>query len=65
MFALRDLEKAIDKKWASVLEKLEAMRDALVNRNALLCNVTVDAPNWDVFKPQLGSFLSGAAGKGR
>jgi Zn-dependent M16 (insulinase) family peptidase len=63
LFALRDLEKAIDKKWASVLEKLEAMRDALVNRNALLCNVTVDASNWDVFKPQLDSFLSALPAK--
>ncbi len=63
LFALRDLEKAIDKKWASVLEKLEAMREALVNRNALLCNVTVDASNWDMFKPQLGSFLSALPAK--
>jgi len=58
LFALRDLEKAIDKKWASVLEKLEKMRDALVNRNVMLCNVTVDASNWDAFKPQLDSFLT-------
>jgi presequence protease len=63
LFALRDLEKAIDKKWASVLEKLEAMRDALVNRKALLCNVTVDASNWDMFKPQLDSFLSALPAK--
>jgi Zn-dependent M16 (insulinase) family peptidase len=58
LFALRDLEKAIDKKWPSVLEKLEAMRAALVNRAMLLFNVTLDAANWNVFKPQLDSFLS-------
>ncbi|MGZ9164793.1 MAG: insulinase family protein [Anaerolineales bacterium] len=58
LFALRDLEKAIDKKWSSVLEKLEAMREALINRKALLCNVTVDSANWDTFKPQLDSFFS-------
>jgi len=61
LFALRDLEKAIDKKWPSVLEKLEIMRQALVNRSTLLCNVTVDAPIWDRFKPQLDSFLSALA----
>jgi presequence protease len=61
LFALRDLEKAIDKKWPSVLEKLETMRRALVNRSTLLCNVTVDAANWDRFKPQLDSFLSALA----
>ncbi len=58
LFALRELEKAIDKKWSSVLERLEAMRDALVNRNAMLCNVTIDAANWNAFKPQLDSFLA-------
>ncbi len=58
LFALRDLEKAIDKKWSSVLEKLETIREALVNRSTLLCNVTVDAANWNIFKPQLDSFLS-------
>ncbi|NUQ86594.1 MAG: insulinase family protein, partial [Anaerolineales bacterium] len=58
LFALRELEKAIDKKWSSVLEKMEAMRDALVNRRALLVNVTVDSTNWNAFKPQLNVFLN-------
>ena len=58
LLALRDLEKAIDKKWPSVLEKLEAMRAALVNRKTLLVNVTVDSANWNIFKPQLDAFLS-------
>jgi Zn-dependent M16 (insulinase) family peptidase len=58
LFALRDLEKAIDKKWPSVLERLEAMRAALVNRKTLLVNVTVDDTNWNTFKPQLDAFLS-------
>jgi len=58
LIALRDLEKAIDKKWSSVLEKLEAMRAALVNRKTLLANITVDSANWNIFKPQLDAFLS-------
>jgi hypothetical protein len=58
LLALRDLEKAIDKKWHSVLEKLEAMSAALVNRKTLLVNVTVDSANWNIFKPQLDAFLS-------
>jgi hypothetical protein len=61
--ALRDLATEIDKKWKSVLKKLEAMREALINRNALLCNVTVDAANWDMFKPQLDVFLSALPSK--
>lgn len=58
LFALRNLETAIDKKWSSVLKKLEAIRIALINRNTVICNVTVDAANWNVFKPQLDAFLS-------
>jgi len=58
LLALRDLEMTIDRKWPSVLEKLEAMRAALVNRKTLLGNVTLDAANWSTFKPQLDSFLS-------
>ncbi|HXF86494.1 MAG TPA: insulinase family protein [Anaerolineales bacterium] len=58
LFALRDLAKEIDRKWSSVLEKLEAMRAALVNRNAMLCNVTLDAGNWSTFRSQLNDFLS-------
>jgi len=58
LFALRDLSKAIDKKWDTVLQKLKTMRDALINRKAMLVNITVDAENWNTFKPQLESFLS-------
>ena len=63
LFALRELEKAIDKKWTTVLEKLVRMQEALVNRKALLVNVTLDAANWDAFKPQLDKFLGALPGK--
>jgi Zn-dependent M16 (insulinase) family peptidase len=33
------------------------MRVALVNQKTLLVNVTVDADNWNIVKPQLDSFL--------
>jgi presequence protease len=58
LFALRELATEVDKKWKSVLKKLEAIREALINRNVLLCNVTIDSPNWNIFKPQLDAFLS-------
>jgi hypothetical protein len=58
LFALRELATDLDKRWKSVLKRLEAMREALINRNALLCNVTLDAANWASFRPQLESFLS-------
>ncbi|HXD09685.1 MAG TPA: insulinase family protein, partial [Anaerolineales bacterium] len=58
LFALRELANDIDKKWKSVLKKLEQMRELLLNRKALICNVTLDAENWKTFQPQLESFLA-------
>jgi Zn-dependent M16 (insulinase) family peptidase len=58
LFALRELANDIDKKWKSVLKKLEAIRDLLINRKALICNVTLDSENFAYFKPQLESFLA-------
>jgi Zn-dependent M16 (insulinase) family peptidase len=63
LFALRELSTEIDKKWKSVLQKLEMIREALISRNALLVNVTVDATNWNTIKPQLESFLSSLPSK--
>jgi Zn-dependent M16 (insulinase) family peptidase len=58
LFALRELAADIDKRWKSVLKKFEAMRQALIDRSTLLCNVTLDASNWEMFQPQLETFLS-------
>jgi len=58
LFALRALASDIDKSWKSVLNRLEGIREALINRAVLLCNVTVDSANWKVFQPQAESFLS-------
>ncbi|HSG43796.1 MAG TPA: insulinase family protein, partial [Anaerolineales bacterium] len=58
LFALRELEKDIEEKWHVVLERLETMSDTLVNKNSMLCNVTLDAENWNTVKPHLDSFLA-------
>lgn len=63
LFALRELASDVDKKWKTVLKKLEAIRDALINRNTLICNVTLDSNNWNLFKPQLDSFLAALPAK--
>jgi hypothetical protein len=57
LFALRELADEIDKKWKLVLKKFETIREALINRNALVVNVTVDNINWAKFQPQLDAFL--------
>ncbi len=58
LFALRELANDIDKKWKSVLKRFEKIRDLLINRNALICNVTLDSESWKTFKPQFESFLA-------
>lgn len=58
LFFLRGLAETIERDWPSVLEKLEALRRLLVNRSAMIANVTLDAANWKAFQPQLESFLA-------
>jgi Zn-dependent M16 (insulinase) family peptidase len=58
LFALRELASDIDRRWKSVQKKLEAIREALINRGALVVNVTVDEANWKAFQPQLDEFLA-------
>jgi Zn-dependent M16 (insulinase) family peptidase len=57
LFLVRRLAQEMEKDWPAVLGKLEAIRQILVNRQAMLCNVTLDATNWDKFLPELGDFL--------
>ncbi|MBN1878058.1 MAG: insulinase family protein [Anaerolineae bacterium] len=58
LFFLRDLIKQTEQNWPDVLQKLEMTRNILVNRNALLCNVTLDAVNWTEVQPKLRDFLA-------
>ena len=55
---LRDLAKAVDDGWPGVLAKLEEVRRILVNRNALLVNLTVDEKNRPRVYSQAGEFLA-------
>ncbi|MBN1146653.1 MAG: insulinase family protein [Anaerolineales bacterium] len=57
LFFLRELATAIDQDWQGVLEKLEATRHVLLNRESMLCNITLDAENYARFHPQLSAFL--------
>jgi Zn-dependent M16 (insulinase) family peptidase len=57
LFFLRKLAERVETDWQGVLADLEAMRQALVNRSSLVCNVTVDALGWQRFQPDLGAFL--------
>lgn len=55
LFFLRELA---EKDWPFILEKLETVRRLLLNRAAMIVNVTLDEANWKTFSPQLASFLA-------
>ena len=58
LFFLRQLVEEIDRDWNAVLEKLERIRQILLNRSAMIFNVTLDAANWAAFRPQLADFIA-------
>ncbi len=63
LFFLRSLAETIEKDWGTVLAKLENLRKSLVNRAAMIVNVTLDAANFSTFEPQLAAFLASLPGQ--
>jgi Zn-dependent M16 (insulinase) family peptidase len=57
LFFIRSLSKAVDENWPRVLAELEEMRQILLNRSALLFNITLDEKGWSQFQPQVSEFL--------
>jgi presequence protease len=57
LFFLRNLVQQIETDWDSVKAALERIRHLLIDRDAMLCNITTDARNWRAFEPQLRAFL--------
>ena len=61
LFFLRELANTVDEDWPSVLAKLEAIQKILINRNGMVCDVTLDAANWAEFEPNLKRFVDSFA----
>jgi Zn-dependent M16 (insulinase) family peptidase len=57
LFFIRSLSKSVEEDWPRVLAELEEMRQTLLNRNALLFNITLDEKGWSQFQPQVREFL--------
>jgi Zn-dependent M16 (insulinase) family peptidase len=57
LFFLRELVERIEKDWPKVLSDLEEVRRILVNRRAMLLNVTLDEEGWSRFEPHVHEFL--------
>jgi presequence protease len=58
LFFLRELAERVERDWPAVAATLERIRRTLVNRAAMICNVTADAANTSRFMPELGSLLN-------
>lgn len=57
LFFVRQLAERVEKDWQSVLKDLLAIRDALINQNSAVVNVTMNAESWAQFHPQLADFV--------
>jgi Zn-dependent M16 (insulinase) family peptidase len=57
LFFLRQLAGEIDRDFAGVVKKLEAIRDSVVNRAGMIANVTTDRASWGAFRPKLEGFF--------
>jgi Zn-dependent M16 (insulinase) family peptidase len=58
LFFLRRLAEQIESDWPNVLKDLRTIRETLLNRNSMLCNVTLDGDGWREVRPRLDSFLA-------
>jgi len=54
---LRELSARIDTEWESISAELKAARNAVVQQNALVLNVTTSAGDFSAVKPNLVSFI--------
>ncbi|HZU86757.1 MAG TPA: peptidase M16, partial [Anaerolineaceae bacterium] len=58
LFFLRHLLEQIENDWPALEAILHGIRDRLVNRNAALVNVTVDAASFEKVRPALADLLA-------
>ena len=58
LFFMRDLVDRLDDDWDAISAALHHIRETLVNRQALVVNVTAERDVWQGFEAQLDQFLS-------
>ena len=58
LFFLRDLLKRVDQDWPAVQTVFESMRAALFSLPNALCNITIDAHNWQSIHSEISQFLA-------
>jgi Zn-dependent M16 (insulinase) family peptidase len=58
LFFLRELADQVETDWDRVVAALERIRQMLVDRTAMLANVTTEPAYWAALQPQLADFLA-------
>lgn len=58
LFFLRDLVGKIDADWPAVRASLEQVRQSLISRDAMVCNVTLGGDDWAQAGPLVRDFLA-------
>jgi Zn-dependent M16 (insulinase) family peptidase len=58
LFFLRQLAQDVEDDWPAVLDRLEQVRQMLLNRSGVLCNVTLAGDDWAGLETKLRNFLS-------
>ncbi len=58
LFFLNQLLEEIESNWAGVLGHLEEVREALIQRESMFVNVTLDAAAFQEIRPSISSFLN-------
>ena len=53
---LRELEKQTATEWESIENELQQLHHLLINRNAILINVTTDRKSWHKIQPAISQF---------
>ncbi|MFT5125348.1 MAG: Zn-dependent M16 (insulinase) family peptidase [Kiritimatiellia bacterium] len=57
LFFLRELVKRMESDWEGVKAELNEIRDSLLNRKHMICNLTATPPILEATRPKLESFL--------
>lgn len=57
LFFLRELAQAVKENWAGVLGVLQEMQRILVNRKAIIVNISLDRDNWSQHAPHVDGLL--------
>ena len=55
---IHQLLRDLDSQWENIHDNLEKIRDTILHRQGLVCNITLDDDNWQQIQPQCFDFIN-------